>query len=92
MTRHPGRQSVAHRGFDLAAGDADVAQHAIVEPLQLANGAADASLGGRDAHHPNAARGQHMDASRERLRGAAHIGSEHDPAREAGLPLDVVER
>src|SRR5262245_31851258 len=46
LAHHAYGQAVAHRRFDLATRNADVGQHTIVEPVELAHSAAQPSLSG----------------------------------------------
>ena len=49
FAHHACGQAVAHRGFDLATRDADVAEHTIVEPVELAHSPAQPVLSGTAA-------------------------------------------
>src|SRR5262245_22838227 len=80
-------QSLAHRGFDLAARDADVPQGSIVEPMELANGTAQAPTRGQVVQHPGAAHRNNAEPLGERMQGAAQAGLDDEGALDAGPPL-----
>src|SRR6516225_7018696 len=62
LVHHAYGQAVAHRGFDLATRDADVAKHTIVEPLELAYSATQALLRGQAARPARAAKNENSGA------------------------------
>src|SRR5262245_5761484 len=80
-------QSLAHRRFDLAARNADVPQGSIVEPMEIANGAAQASTRGQVLQHPGAAHRGNAEPLGERMQGAAQAGLDDEGALDAGPPL-----
>ena len=91
FAHHACGQAVAHRGFDLAARDADVAKHTIVEPVELAHSPAKPLLSGKAARPARAAQGKDAQPLRKRARGAADAGLDDEAALDASLPLAFEE-
>src|SRR5262249_9734845 len=92
FAHHAYGQAVAHRGFDLATRDADVAQHTIVEPVELAHSATQALLRGQPARPARAAQDEDAQPLRKRARGAAHAGLDDELALDASLAPAFGER
>src|SRR5258707_2708075 len=84
-------QSIAHRGFDLTSGDADVCQHTIVELMELADGAAQEPFVGQVVRQPGAPRAESAEPFRQPAHGAAHAGFD-DATVETRLPLGLQEQ
>src|SRR5262245_27979730 len=85
-------QSFAHRRFDLAPRDADIREDSVVEPVELANGAAQASTRGQVVQHPGAAHREDAEPLGERMQSAAQAGLHDEGALDAGPPLAFDER
>src|SRR5262245_980520 len=83
--------SVAHRGCDPTARDADVSERAIVELMELADGAAQESCIGQVAPQPGAPRAESAEPLRQTAHGGAHAGFD-DETVDAGLPLGRQEQ
>src|SRR6516164_1886303 len=92
LVHHAYGQAVAHRGFDLATRDADVAKHTIVEPLELAYSATQALLRGQAARPARAAQDEDAQPLRKRAHGAADAGLDDEVALDASLLLAFEER
>src|SRR5262245_23832202 len=85
-------QSLAHRRLDLAARDADVGERSVVELVELANGAAQASTRGQVVQDPGAAHRDDAEPLGERMQSAAQAGLDDEGALDAGPPLAFDER
>jgi len=83
-------QSIAHCGFDLTSGDADVSERAIVELMELADDAAHEPFVGQVVRQPSAPRAESAEPLRQPAHGAAHAGFD-DEIVETGLPLGLQE-
>src|SRR6516225_2953811 len=92
FAHHACGQAVAHRGFDLATRDADVAKHTIVEPVELAHSPAQPVLSGQAARPARGAQDEDAQPLRERAHGAAHAGLDDEAAHDASLLLALEER
>src|SRR5215831_21158417 len=87
FAHHACGQAVAHRRFDLAARDADVGQHTIVEPVELAHSATQALLSGQAARPARAAQDEDAQPLHKRAHGVAHAGLDDEVALDASLLL-----
>ena len=74
-------QPITHRELDLAAVDTDVPQRTIVEPLELANGAAPVLFGG----YPSREARTSQDEQAQPLHSRAHAGLDEEIALDGGL-------
>src|SRR5262249_20826670 len=92
FAHHACGQAVAHRGFDLATRDADVAEHTIVESVELAHSPAQPVLSGKAARPARGAQGEDAQPLRECAHGAARAGLDDEAAHDASALLALEER
>jgi hypothetical protein len=82
---------VAHGIFDPTPRDADVGERAIVELMELADGAAPKPFIGQVARQPSAPRAESAEPLRQPAHGAVHAGFD-DKTVGTGLPLGLQEQ